>query len=298
MVNYSLEELLKISSKILKVCARNVWLLRELCSRGVIGYLVEDSDGIKYLIKIYESNLMMRKEEEKLKIFNEVNIKACKFLSSGQLSRTVNYIAAYWIQGTRFSLVEDIISQNDKTKIYMEMGNQMALLHKVNREKFLDFIDIEEKEYTIKKLNKQMKLIRSQKPDEIYLLEIAYRWLVDNIWLLDNHIEYKPCFTKENLIVNMNEYKWEVVGVYNINVSQNVVKDVIYTKELLDREGHMFGEAFIEGYSRVDNLLSILEVKRRFNKVLEAIDICSWAKEVKEDYYNEGIKTIEENLYM
>ncbi|WBW96491.1 phosphotransferase [Oceanirhabdus sp. W0125-5] len=310
MLNYSEKEIKDIIENIL---GKEIYSLKAVGNHHLKRHLVYSfkTDEDKELIfKMYYVNGRRSREVASLTLLEESMVLCPKLIDHGILDNNVEWILMERIEGVTLDSVMDLIDEESKKKIFIQIGKQLGELHKIKEyDKFGDF-DIEgnvingyktyKEKFAKSCTNIEEWILKQELPEKELLIE-GLKVLKEDI----DSIEFDKTgyvthgdYDGRNILVNEVNGEWSISGILDFEICNSSVRDrdmiALYQKYFL--ENKMLEEAFLEGYE------SYFMISQESKSVLEylllssGLGICSWANIQAPDYYSEGVKLVKRYL--
>lgn len=274
-------------------------------------YYVKNASEEECVIKFYFKEKRYNREIFNLLNLKRFGVKVPKVLDYGILEDGVEWIKSEFIIGEVLEKIFSNIKSANLLKLYESIGEQLGKIHSAIE--FNCIVDFNDKKEIVKRYENVYSLmnyyldsaiidIRMQNLQEVQLLDKVYEELKSECSILKDTV--KPClchndFGERNIMVSNNRGEWEIEAIIDFENCISFDKDfelTLYYLKLKEKNLEL-AKRFRYGYEKylkIDD--NALEMKRRFYRLYIGFEICSWAKKYAPNYYNEGLRYIEENL--
>jgi len=308
MINQSMNE---IQNRI-KSIVKNVIGIKPIGNHDLkrhLVYLVQTIEN-KYVIKFYYVLNRWNREVASLKLLNKTDVLVPNIIDYGKFDN-VEWILYEYVEGVILDKIYEEIPQCSLIDIYYKAGEQLGLIHSFKQFEYYGSMNEDLKfvngfksfrDYFETEVNRVFTNLEKYKHGEMKLINQAKKSLGDNLNRLDDVDQTRLChndFDARNLIVSKEKGVYKLKCV--IDFEQSVISDadrelVLFYYKLLE-ENKPLSQAFKRGYEKhlaidEDRLLR----KRFIYRLYRGLSICSWAKIVDKDHYNEGIEILKEAL--
>lgn len=268
-------------------------------------YLITDSRGREYILKIYGKEFKMCREIIALKLLSE-KIKCPKIVRQSKEEEQIEWVILNKIPGTVLETIWFDLDYNNKIEIIKSLGDILGTIHKSyrydyygpwkeckeNDEVFRNFLEYRK----IKDKNILDKILDQKLPEEDLMLQsyeamTSYyeKLLADSFTRLCHHD-----FSARNVLVEFKDSKWVVSSILDFEQCYPNDSDIdltdIYQTIFLDEPE--LAKPFLASYSKHMKINDNFTYKMKYYLLNKGLFICSWTYGCVQDYYLEGIKLL------
>jgi hypothetical protein len=261
-------------------------------------------DDMSYVVKVFYKKHKIDRELQVIPLFENEN--PLRILAKGVMDNGYEWLMYNYIDGWLFDHIIDDLDLDQLRLLFYQIGKKTARLHTIKTFDYFGDWQADKqsplsdyKAFIIKDCERMAENILSQDLSE-------YKCLVDAIDKMRS--EYSTIrdlrvgrlchrdLDGRNILIKVNltdGLKLEAFLDFEKCVVFNEYFDIIgfYRRYFLDQPKLI--EPFFKGYREVLEVDESFNIELKFNLYRAGIDICSWARDVSEEFFQETLKYLE-----